>query len=160
MVEKELNKIHFTYCDAFQFEVIKSGKKSLDDTYVYLQPGSLTGHEKKHRKRKFFRIVNVNLNKKGNYVIRQLRAISMEDFKTTLNDSEVPLKPITMSYSNSCELEIENGNTVRVDNIKVGDMWKYYWRHPYRDVRMAFIGILLSIAFGIMSTVISLISLL
>ena len=151
--KKEVEGEHFTFCDSLDFEVIKTGKKSLDDTFVYLQPTSLRGHEKVNRKRKFFRVVNVDSEKKRNYVIRQLRAVSMEGFKTASNNNEIPLKPITMTYSNCCELDAENEQTIRIDNIKRGDMLSYYWRHPRRDVRMAYVGILLAIGFGVLSSI-------
>jgi hypothetical protein len=157
--EKDVDGELFTYCNSSNFEVVKKGVKSLDDTYVYLQPTSLNGHEKVYRKRKFFRIVNTNLDRKDNYVIRQLRAISMEGFKTTPNDNDKDLKPITMSYSNTCELEAENGHTIRIDKTKTGDMWRYYCKHPRRDIRMAFWGILVGVGSGILSAIFSLIGL-
>lgn len=159
MGEKEVVGKFFIFYDQHEFEVIKKKEVKLNETFVYLQPTSLEGHNLPDWDRKLYRIVNVYKDSKSddNFIVRRLRAKSLKGFKIKLNDDKISMPPITMSNSNAYALNAKNGHTIRIDNIKPIDRFNYYWKHPetstQKGFRLGIIGILLTIIFGFISII-------
>lgn len=153
---KDLLKEHFVYINQHEVNSVKNGK-TLDDRFIYIQPEYLISENKIDRYRELYRIVNVNT---GNYIIRQVRAISSSGFIKNENDDQKELFPITMSYQNEVELGLNDKHTVKIKPKERYDLWRFYANHPKQDIRLAFWGILTGISFGVLSTVLSIIGLL
>lgn len=99
------------------------------------------------RKRKYYRLVYGN-----NFIIRQVRGLGGS--KKFVIDNET--YPITMSYLNEIELEISDGDIVKVETLKLFDTFRYFFRHPSRDVRIATYAVSIGFVLGIFSILLGL----
>ena len=148
MEENETDKTFGNYklLNPIESDLFEKGKeKELRDEFVYLQAHFLKNLPKVDRKRRYYRVVNGD-----NFIIRQVRGFWGS--KKFIKDNEI--YPITMSYLNEIELEANDGDIIEIKRLEIFDMFRYFLRHPSRDVRIASIALMIGLIIGLISIVI------
>ena len=134
---------YYTFIQAHDLKSIKSKNKTLEDSYVYVQPNCLKDEILKFSKRKFVRIYKTNSDL---YIIRQLRAMSVEGFVQSENQSKKVLKPITMSYLNELEIEASSNCTITIKPTSWYDFFKLgKYTNEQKNIHLTKIGVFISI---------------